>query len=43
MLIFDEVNASYGCSYSFFPSTKKSGLEPKSELKFCIILTYFLE
>ena len=38
-----EVNTSYGCSDSFFPSSKKQDLELKSELQLCIILADFPE
>ena len=40
---FIEVNASYGCTDSFFLSSKKPGPELKSELKFYKILADFPE
>ena len=38
-----EVNASYGCTDSIFPSSKKPGFELEPELEFYTILADFPE
>ena len=38
-----EVNGSYGCTDSFFPSSKKTWLELETELEFYEILADFSE
>ena len=38
-----EVNASYGCTDSFFPSSKKPEIELESKLEFYTILADFPE
>ena len=43
LIFLIEVNGSYGCTDSFFPSSKKTWLELETELEFYEILADFSE